>query len=110
MDLGAIGRQYYKVDLYLARFGRIEEIRRWIGSSRVVAYTERTLASGDLEFDLEVEDFDAFIAFMDELRSRFPEEIRDYEYYSLVRSHKTSYVPGPGPASAIKNEPGKSRP
>jgi len=92
-DLAKLGRQYYKVDLRLSRFTREDEMRRYLRSQPEVAYMERTVATSDMEFDLEIEGFARFMTLMERLRERFPEEIRDYEYYSLVRNYKISYMP-----------------
>jgi len=93
LDLAKLGKEYYKVDLWLRKFDCTDEIRSYIISQPEVTYTERTLVSGDIEFDVEIGNFDAFIAFMDSVRAKFPQDIRDYEYYSRVRNHKTSYMP-----------------
>lgn len=92
-NLSALGRAYYKVDVWFQKFDRAKEVTQHILSHPAVAYTERTLISGDLEFDVEIENFEKFIEVMDSFREKFPEDIRDYSYYSLVKNYKTSYVP-----------------
>lgn len=92
-DLQKIGRQYYKVDTWFSRYEHAEQIRRHILSNPNVVYSELTMLSSDFEFDVEVEDFGAFVRLMDSFKAKFPEDIRNYSYYSLVRNCKTSYVP-----------------
>ena len=93
LNLNAIGREYYKVDLWLSKFERREEILNHILANENVIYTERTLGGGDLEFDIEAEGFGEFIQIMDSFRSEFPDDISYYSYYSLVENCKTSYIP-----------------
>ena len=92
-NLSALGREYYKVDLWFTKFDRVDEISSFILSNPDVTYTEKTLIGGDLEFDVEVENFGKFTALMDSFKAKFPEDIRNYSYYSLIKNCKTSYVP-----------------
>ena len=93
-DLNALGREYYKVDLWLRRFENADKIRQHILSHPEVAYTERSIISSDLEFDIETRNFDSFISIMDSFKRKFPEDIRDYSYYSLIRNYKMRFAPG----------------
>lgn len=92
-NLAALGREYYKVDLWFTKFDKADEIASFILSNPDVTYTEKTLVGGDLEFDVEVENFSKFTELMDSFKAKFPEDIRNYSYYSLVKNCKTSYVP-----------------
>lgn len=93
LDLQTLGQEYYKVDLWLRDFTRMEEIVRHVRAHPNTAYAERTLISGDVEFDLEIGGFDHFTAVMEDISRKFPGAIRDYTYYSLVKNYKFSYVP-----------------
>ncbi|MDO8554836.1 MAG: Lrp/AsnC family transcriptional regulator [Candidatus Micrarchaeota archaeon] len=93
INLNSLGMEYYKVDLWLTKFDKTKEIIQHIVSHQNVTYTETTLVTSDFEFDIEVESFDKFISIMDFFRVKFPDDIKDYKYYSLVKNYKTSYVP-----------------
>ncbi len=93
INLAAIDREYYKVDLWLRKFDREDEVRAHILGHPAVVYTERTLITSDIEFDLEVADFEEFMELLDSFKAKFPDEIRDYSYYSRVKNYKTRYVP-----------------
>jgi len=92
-NLHALGYEYYKVDILFKKFDKTKEIMQHILSHPNVIYTERTLISSDLEFDVEIENFEKFTEMMDSFRAKFPEDIKDYTYYSLIKNYKTSYVP-----------------
>jgi hypothetical protein len=58
-----------------------------------VIYAERSIISSDIEFDIEATDFNEFVKIMDSFKEKYPEEIRDYRYYSQVKNYKTKYAP-----------------
>ncbi len=93
LNLAALGLEYYKVDLWFTNFNRAKEITQHILSHPSVVYTERTLVSSDLEFDVEIENFEKFIAVMDSFKAKFPDDIKDYKYYERIKNYKTNYVP-----------------
>jgi DNA-binding Lrp family transcriptional regulator len=92
-DLSALGREYYKVDLWLSDHTKRKEIESFVRSLPNCAYAERTVVTSDVEFDLEVEGLEDFIKTMDSIKERFPEAIRDYEFYPRVIVHKIAYAP-----------------
>jgi DNA-binding Lrp family transcriptional regulator len=92
-NLRTLEREYYKVDLWFRKFDRVDEIMQHILSHPDVIYTERSLITSDFEFDVEVENFEKFIGMMDGFKQKFPDEIRTYRYYSLVKNLKTNYAP-----------------
>ena len=93
LNLTKLGYEYYKVDLWFKKFDQVKEIAQHILSHPNVIYTERTLITSDLEFDVEIENFEKFIAMMDSFKAKFPDDIRDYRYYERIKNYKTNYVP-----------------
>lgn len=92
-DLQKMGMEYYKVDLWFKKIEKSKEISQYILSHQNVIYYEKSIISGDLEFDLEVENFEKFIKIMDSFREKFPEDIKDYTYYSRIKNYKMIYAP-----------------
>jgi DNA-binding Lrp family transcriptional regulator len=92
-DLQLLGRQYYKVDIFLNKFEKMSEIRGHMLSHPEVTYAERSLLTSDIEFDIETKNFDSFISIMDSFKQKFPEDIRDYSYYSLIKNYKMRFAP-----------------
>lgn len=93
-NLHALGREYFKVDIWFSKFDRAQEIIQTIISHPEVAYTERSIILSDLEVDIETKNFESFTAIMDFFQEKFPEDIRDYSYYSLVKNYKMKYALG----------------
>jgi len=92
-NLAALGYEYYKVDLWFKKFDHAKDVVQHILSHPNVIYTEHTLITSDLEFDVEIENFEKFIAMMDSFKAKFPDDIKDYKYYERIRNYKTNYVP-----------------
>ncbi len=88
-----LGYLYYKVDLWFADTKQKKEIMNTILAHPNVIYTEKTLVTSDFEFDLEVESFSQFIEIMDEFERKFPNGIKRYEYYTLIKNYKVNYLP-----------------
>lgn len=83
-----LGYHYYKVDMNLSSNKNLKQIRQFILSNSNVIYTEKSIITADFEFDLEVKDFIEFTKIMDSFKAKFPDDIRDYNYYSLVKGYK----------------------
>lgn len=92
-NLEKLGHNYYKVDLWFGDTTRSADIKQRILSHPNIIYTEKTLVTSHFEFDLEVEDFREFINIMDGFEKEFPNTVRRYEYYTLIRNYKTNYLP-----------------
>ncbi len=85
--------------MWLSRFEKSKELIQHILSHPSVTYTEKSLISSDFEFDVEVESFLDFMDLMASFKSKFPDEIKDYTYYSLIKIHKHGYLQPVRPAS-----------
>lgn len=88
-----LGYDYYKVDLWFSDMKQKKEVMNNILAHPNVIYTEKTLVTSDFEFDLEVEDFNNFIEIMDSFEKTFPDQIKRYEYYTLIKNYKVNYLP-----------------
>lgn len=88
-----LGYQYYKVDMWFNNMKKRGEIMQLVLSHPNVIYTENTIVTSHFEFDLEVQSFEEFVKIMDEFETAFPNDINRYEYYTLVKSYKISYLP-----------------
>jgi DNA-binding Lrp family transcriptional regulator len=92
-NLRALGREYYKVDIFFKKFEKEKELREHILSHHDVTYSERSIITSDLEFDVETKNFESFIAMIRSFKKKFPDEIRDYSYYSLIKNYKMKFSP-----------------
>lgn len=93
LNYDAIGYHYYKVDMWFKEMKNYSQIMQKVLGHPNVIYTERTLATSHFEFDLEVPGFEDFIRIMDGFEQAFPDDIRKYTYYTLIKNYKISYLP-----------------
>ncbi|MFH1784937.1 MAG: winged helix-turn-helix transcriptional regulator [Candidatus Micrarchaeota archaeon] len=93
LNLRALGKEYYKVDLWFRKFDNAEQIKENVLSHPNIIYTEKSMVTSDFEFDVEIESFEKFTEMMDNFKSKFPNDIRRYRYYSLVKNLKLNYMP-----------------
>jgi DNA-binding Lrp family transcriptional regulator len=93
LNLRKLGQEYYKVDLWFRKFDHVNEISQVILSHPNVICTERTIITSDLEFDVEIGNFGKFIDMMDSFKAKFPDDIKEYTYYSRIDNLKTNYMP-----------------
>jgi DNA-binding Lrp family transcriptional regulator len=85
---GQLGREYYKVDLYLNNRGKMEEIRRHVCSLPETTYSEKTVYYADIEFDIEVRRHEELIRIVQDANAKFPGAIREFRYYTMLEFYK----------------------
>lgn len=91
-DFNLLGYQYYKVDLTLKDVTRLRSLIQFAHINPNILYIDQTIGGADFEFDLEVENKDAFIRLIRDLREKFP-EVREWSYFVLRKYNKLLYFP-----------------
>ncbi len=85
LDFTKLGYEYYKVDLELQDTKIISQLfHHCKAHPNVTSVTKAISDNIDFEFDIEVQNFDTFLQFMGQLKSLFPQAIRDYKYLKYV--------------------------
>jgi DNA-binding Lrp family transcriptional regulator len=87
------GYEYYKADISLEDGTLRDKIRSYLHHCPNVTYEDRTVGGSDIEVDMELPDYRSFFHLMEELKQRFPNAIRGYTFYRLIKVHKTKYLP-----------------
>ncbi|MBW2990294.1 Lrp/AsnC family transcriptional regulator [Candidatus Woesearchaeota archaeon] len=91
-NFGLFGYKYYKIDLILKDISRRKELFQYAHQHPNIMYIDETIGGSDFEFDIEVENEQAFLKLMNDLRARFL-EIRSWKYFTLRGYHKLLYFP-----------------
>jgi len=91
LNFRKLGRSYYKIMLDLNDLKIVPEIYDYIISNKNVVYFDKFIGGKDFEFDLEIDSFESFLNFMDELKKKFGKFINDYEYLNPTRIYKSQY-------------------
>ncbi len=93
IDFTKFGYEYYKVDLFLENLNKLNQIEAFCHSHPNIVYIDRSIGGSDLEFDLEVKNLTHFVSIMEEIKEKFKGAIRHFEFFSVIKIHKTLYFP-----------------
>jgi Lrp/AsnC family leucine-responsive transcriptional regulator len=93
VDFSIFGFKYYKVNIQLKDYNKRTEIVNQLEQSPFINYYSSTLGLCDLEFEFIVRDADHLIDIIDGISDRFPDSIRNYDYYSDIINYKESFLP-----------------
>ena len=91
INLSRLGILYYKVDLMLEDLSRITELKTFVSYYPNIIYFERTIGGSDFEFDVECQNVSEFQNLILQLKEKFGECIRDYNYYLGTEVFRTEF-------------------
>jgi Lrp/AsnC family transcriptional regulator for asnA, asnC and gidA len=93
VDYSLIGYQYFKVDLILKDPKRIHEISDYIVKNPHLMGKMKSIGHVDLELVFFLQNANHLYEIMNDLTSKFPEVIRNYNYYTHTKTYKYQYLP-----------------
>lgn len=93
INFSKLGYEYYKVDMYLEDVTKIKQIEFFCHAHPNIVYLDRTIGGGDIEFDLEVKNLEHFMQIIEQIKEKFRDAIRNFEYFSVLKIYKTLYFP-----------------
>ena len=88
-----IDYKWFKVDLYLKDYNKINKILKYLETNPNLAYIDKTFGYADLELELIVKNVDQLKQIIEDLLSKFPKMIRSYSYFRIAKSHKWTDMP-----------------
>ena len=88
IDFSKIGYYLYKVDIDLNSFDKIDKIISLIKSNPNFSYTCKTIGYVDLEVAFYLKNTFELNQIMEDLLERFPDAIKNYTYYTFIKTHK----------------------
>ncbi len=91
-DFSKYGYEYYKVDVILKNTTRLNELEAYAHQHPNIIYIDGTVGGSDFEFDVEIENKNAFNELLEDMRERFP-EIRRLSVVTITKYHKLLYFP-----------------
>jgi len=89
IDFNKIGYFLYKVNIELNQFESVDGIVKYIKSNPHFIYICKSIGYVDLEVGFVLRNTHELRQIMEDVSSRFPEAIKDYSYFSIVKVHKT---------------------
>ena len=86
-------KQYFKVDMFLNDTTHLKSFYQFAFDNPNITYINQTLGCSDFEFDVEIESFEELTSLISKLSSLFPNAIRDFTYFQILKVHKINYFP-----------------
>lgn len=88
IDFPKIGYYNYKVDIELNQFDKVDNILKYITSNPNFEYTCKTIGYVDLEVGFYLNTSYQLNQIMENLSSKFPGAIKNYTYFSVMKTYK----------------------
>jgi len=95
IDLGKIGRMYYKSIITTGSFSEVDEKKMlsFCMAEPTIVYLIECFGEWDVELEAEVNDEAEFRDIMARFRNRFAELTQNYELLHVYKEHKLNYFP-----------------
>ena len=92
----AMGRIFCKAIIYLANTNkeRLDEFISYVSSIPDVVWPMKVMGTWDFELDCEVENYDRFQDIILNIKERFPEIIKNHEFFIVSKEYKLDFYPG----------------
>lgn len=88
IDFQKIGYFFYKVDIELNHFDKLDNIIKYIKSNPNFVYFCKTIGYVDLEIGFCLNNSYQLNQIMEKLLSKFPDAIKNYTYFSTIKIYK----------------------
>jgi len=95
----AMGRIFCKAIIYLENINqeKLNEFISYVSSIPDVVWPMKVMGAWDFELDCEVEDYDKFQDIILDLKEKFPEIIKNHEFFIVSKEFKLDFFPGAYP-------------
>ncbi len=91
----ALGRRLCKANFYLTSTKKenVERFMSYVFSIPGAVWPQRVIGTWDIELDLELEDYDCFQDVIFDLKQKFPDLIKDYDFSLVSKECKLDFFP-----------------
>lgn len=93
IDLSLLGSEWYKVNFYLRDLRKKNELFQYVAQNPHLVHIYDAIGLSDFEIGLEVTDVHQFYTILEDIRSKFSDTIKDYDYFIIFKEHKLLFVP-----------------
>jgi Lrp/AsnC family transcriptional regulator for asnA, asnC and gidA len=94
IDVNKMGYEFYKMEIRLADYSKIKEILGYCHKHQNIYQVDRTIGGETLDIEFHVRSLNEMLKIMEEFESRFPKIIEKFDYITVLREEKTTYMPG----------------
>jgi len=92
-DLSKIGYHFYHVDINLKNYAKRNKILEYIENNPHLYCVEKALGqAADIELEFYLENVQHLHKIMDDLSMKFPDSIKNFNYFSYLEVHKSTYL------------------
>jgi len=94
-DPSLFGYEHYKVflDLQSMNEKKEEAIFNFLKSHPNMIFCTKAIGLADIEFELKAKNIMEFYELMKELKQKFPDNIKKYDYIMIIKEHLLNYFP-----------------
>ena len=93
INLTKLGYQHYKVDIFLRQYKQRTNIINHLRHNPHLLHIGTSSGVSDLELEFIVENADQLYQIIDNLINTFPNIIKNYDYFTILKIHKINYMP-----------------
>jgi DNA-binding Lrp family transcriptional regulator len=87
-----LGYTYYKANITLNSFDNYNDLFKFCQSNPYIFQLDKTIGGWDLEIEIYAKDNHHFRTIMNNLESQFPNAIEKYNYFTLDKTYKTTFL------------------
>jgi DNA-binding Lrp family transcriptional regulator len=93
IDAVKLGYKPFNVNLSLRNYEKKNNILNYLSNIPFIWEIHKAVGGYDLELSVFTLNFEHFHKLMEDIRSRFPEDITNYDYLYVIKIHKTNFLP-----------------
>jgi len=93
IDFSKLGYQYFKVDIDLKDYNRIEQITNYVKSNPHLIYINKSAGYADLEVEFHVKNLADIHHIMKDIITKFPDSVKNYKFFNYTDINKMQYMP-----------------
>lgn len=88
INLSKLDYKWYKADFSLKNYSNTQKIIKYLENKSSLFCIDKTIGYTDLEFEFYLKNTDELLKIFEEISTKFPDTIKEYSYFRLVKAHK----------------------
>jgi len=88
-----LGYKPFNVNLSLRNYDKKNYIIKYLSEIPFISEIHKTVGGYDLELSIFTLNFEHFYKLMEDIRGKFPDDIKNYDYLYVTKIYKTNFLP-----------------
>jgi len=93
IDFSKLGYQQFKVNMYLKKYEKINQIINYIKHNPHLIYIDKSAGYADLELEFHLKSLEEIHRIAQDLIVKFPGVTKNYKFFNYTKVHKMHYMP-----------------